>query len=110
VRITNPSAHTVAFSVRPGAPERYAVAPASTVRLPPNGHALFEVRLRLARAPHAKRAGAAHKDIFHVHGDHFSQKFFGVFYAWGATPAAKAAALPRATSPPTQRVCAGFSV
>ena len=102
MRITNPSAHTVAFSVRPGAPERYAVVPASTVRLPPNAHALFEVRLRLARAPHPKRAGAgvAHKDVFHVHGDHFSQKFFGVFYAWGG----KAAALPRALSPPTQRV------
>ena len=106
VRITNPSAHTVAFSVRPGAPERYAVVPASTVRLPPNAHALFEVRLRLARAPHPKRAGAdvAHKDVFHVHGDHFSQKFFGVFYAWGG----KAAALPRALSPPTQRVCASL--
>jgi hypothetical protein len=86
VRITNPSAHALTFAVRAGAADRYFVTPSHSIRLNGGASTLVEIRLRLTRALHPKRVGTAQKDVFHVQGDMFNQKFFAHYYVAGVTP------------------------
>jgi len=103
VTLRNDTRNALELTVRAGSPERWAVAP-STVFLEAGRTMRVDLRLKLAREIRPKKtAGAAvregddedggaarQRDVFHVKGEFFEQKFYASFVM--ATPEEVAAA------------------
>ena len=92
VTLRNDTRNALELTVRAGSPERWAVAP-STVFLEAGRTMRVDLRLKLAREIRPKKtAGAAvregddegggavrQRDVFHVKGEFFEQKFYASF-------------------------------
>ncbi|KAG2494916.1 hypothetical protein HYH03_006851 [Edaphochlamys debaryana] len=102
VQVTNTLRGPVELTIRPGSTDRYTVVP-STLRLRGGESGVLEVRLRVLRfAQRQKAVEQGQRDVFHVKGSHFDQKFYATFWlapepegAGKARPAAGAAVRPR---------------
>ncbi|GAX83158.1 hypothetical protein CEUSTIGMA_g10584.t1 [Chlamydomonas eustigma] len=80
VHVTNTLKGTVEANIKPGAAERYTVLP-STVKLKPNETAALEIRLKVLKfANRQKAVELGHRDVFHIKGTFFDQKFYSTFF------------------------------
>ncbi|GIL54010.1 hypothetical protein Vafri_9567 [Volvox africanus] len=80
LRITNTLRGPVELTVKPGSTDRYTVAP-TTLRLKAEETAVVEIRLRVVRfAQRQKAVEQGHRDVFHIKGSHFDQKFYATFW------------------------------
>ncbi|GIL86158.1 hypothetical protein Vretifemale_14525, partial [Volvox reticuliferus] len=80
LRITNTLRGPVELTVKPGSTDRYTVLPTS-LRLKAEETALVEIRLRVLRfAQRQKAVEQGHRDVFHIKGSHFDQKFYATFW------------------------------
>ncbi|GLC48074.1 hypothetical protein PLESTB_000056300 [Pleodorina starrii] len=98
VRITNTLRGPVELTVKPGSSERYTVVP-SSLRLRGGEAASVEVRLRVLRFVQRQKAvEQGHRDIFHIKGIHFDQKFHATFWL---TPELEQPQAPKAKPGPS---------
>ncbi|GFR47836.1 hypothetical protein Agub_g9614, partial [Astrephomene gubernaculifera] len=95
LRVTNTLRGPIELTIKPGSSERYTVAP-SSLRLRGGETGSVEVRLRVLRfAQKQKAVEQGQRDVFHVKGSHFDQKFYATFWL---APDAEQPGRPKAAS------------
>eukprot|EP00466_Bigelowiella_natans_P015503 jgi/Bigna1/145849/aug1.104_g20557 len=83
IRIFNPLPSKVQISILPGNPSYYKIFP-ETTEIAAGNNVLIEVQLKLHNPPPKPRGSKGHKSVFRIKSQLFEQRFFGLFYVWGA--------------------------
>ncbi|MEW5301505.1 MAG: hypothetical protein WDW36_004363 [Sanguina aurantia] len=90
--VTNTLKSTIEASIKPGSADRYTVTP-SVLRIRSGESVTIEVKLRVLKLASQQKAPlGAKRDVFHIKGTYFDQKFYSTFFLAAADAATGVAA------------------